>query len=143
MRFIGTHQQTVDPNGRVALPAKFRRLLTPEDQEAMVLTSGREACLLLYPQTEWDRVADTLDALPRNEARRQAIRAISDSTKWLEIDSNGRVTIPRTFLDRIEVEREVTMVGSLHYIEIWPRDRYEEDKEKRRLESSDILDQIF
>ena len=143
MRFIGTHQQTVDPKGRVALPAKFRRLLTPEDQEAMVLTNGRESCLLLYPHSEWNRVADALDALPRNEARRQAIRAISDSTQWLDIDSNGRVTIPRSFLDQIEADREVTMVGSLRYIEIWPRDRYDEDRDKRRRESSDILDQIF
>jgi len=109
----------------------------------MVLTTGREACLLLYPHSEWNHVADALDALPRNSERRQAIRAISDNTQWLELDSNGRVTIPRGFLDQIEAEREVTMVGSLRYIEIWSRDRYEEDKEVRRTESSDILDQIF
>jgi MraZ protein len=143
MRFIGTHQQTVDPKGRVALPAKFRRLLSPEDQEAMVLTIGREACLLLYPQSEWNRVADALDALPRNKDRRQAIRAISDNTQWLELDSNGRVTIPRAFLDQIEAEREVTMVGSLRYIEVWSRQRYDEDRDTRRTESSDILDRIF
>ena len=35
------------------------------------------------------------------------------------------------------------MVGSLRYIEVWSRQRYEEDREKRRDESSDILDQIF
>jgi len=143
MRFIGTHQQTVDAQGRVALPAKFRRLLSPDDQEAMVLTTGREPCLLLYPQSEWNRVADALDALPRNSQRRQAIRAISASTQWVELDSNGRVTIPRGFLDQIEVEREVTMVGSLRYVEIWSRQRYEEDKDTRREESSDILDRIF
>jgi MraZ protein len=143
MRFIGTHQQTVDSQGRVALPAKFRRLLSPEDQEAMVLTIGREPCLLLYPQSEWNRVADALDALPRNKDRRQAIRAISDNTQWLELDSNGRVTIPRGFLDQIEAEREVTMVGSLRYIEVWSRQRYDEDRDTRRTESSDILDRIF
>ena len=143
MRFIGTHQQSVDSQGRLGLPAKFRRLLKPEDQEAMVLTTGREACLLLYPLSEWNRVADALDSLPRNGARRQAIRAISDSTQWLELDSNGRVTIPRGFLDQIEAEREVTLVGSLRYIEIWSRPRYEEDRDTRRTESSDILDQIF
>jgi MraZ protein len=143
MRFIGTHQQTVDPQGRVGLPAKFRRLLQPEDQEAMVLTTGREPCLLLYPHSEWNRVADALDALPRNGARRQAIRAISDNTQWLELDSSGRVTIPRGFLEQIEAEREITLVGSLRYIEIWSKQRYEEDRAARRSESSDILDQIF
>jgi MraZ protein len=143
VRFIGTHFQTVDPKGRVALPAKFKRLLRPEDQETLVLTMGRERCLLLYPLSEWTQLAEALDVLPRNQAKREAIRSISDHTTELELDANGRITIPREFLQRAAVERDVAIVGSLRYVEVWPRPAYEEGMAARREASSDILDQLF
>lgn len=143
MRFIGTHFQTVDPKGRVALPAKFKRLLRPEDQDTLVLTMGRERCLLLYPLSEWTQLAEALDALPRNQAKRDAIRSISDHTTELELDSNGRMTVPREFLQKAGIERDVALVGSLRYVEVWPRSNYEEGTSARREASSEILDQLF
>lgn len=143
MRFIGTHFQTVDPKGRIALPAKFKRLLGPEDQGTMVLTAGREACLLLYPLSEWSQLAEALDALPRSQARRDAIRSISDLTTELELDAHGRFTLPRDFLRRAGIEREVALIGSLRYIEIWSRSNYEAGMEARRAGATDILDQLF
>lgn len=143
MRFIGTHLQTLDAKGRLVLPARFKRLLTPADQDTMVLTIGKESCLLLYPLSEWARLAETLDALPRGEAKRDAIRSISDSTTELELDASGRLTIPREFLDRFAIEREVAVVGSLRYIEVWKQSTYLQGKEPRRASSSAILDQIY
>ncbi len=143
MRFIGTHFQTVDPKGRIALPAKFKRLLRPEDQDTLVVTMGRERCLLLYPLTQWTELAEALDALPRNEAKREAIRSISDHTTELELDSNGRMTLPREFLQKAGIERDVAIVGSLRYVELWPRATYEEGMQARREASSPILDTIF
>lgn len=143
MRFIGTHVQTVDPKGRIVLPARFKKLLTPVDQDTMVLTVGREPCLLLYPLGEWARLAEALDALPKNEARRDAIRTISDFTTELELDANGRLTIPREFLARVGIQREVAVVGSLRYLEVWPKDAYDQGREERRQASSEILNQIL
>lgn len=143
MRFIGTQVQTVDPKGRIVLPARFKRLLTPADQETMVLTVGRERCLILYPLGEWSRLAEALDALPAGEEKRNAIRTISDSTTELELDANGRVTIPREFLARVGIEREVALVGQLRYVEIWAREPYEQGSEDRYRASSSILNAIL
>lgn len=143
MRFIGTHYQTVDQKGRIAIPARFKRLLTRDDQGVMVLTVGREPCLLLYPLSEWTRLAEALDALPRNQAKRDVIRSISDHTTELEIDSQGRLTIPREFLQKLEIERDVAIVGSLRYVEVWSRATYDQGIEERRSVSSEILDQLF
>ena len=143
MRFIGTTFQTLDAKGRVVLPAHFKRLLTPADERTMVLTVGREACLLLYPLSEWARLAEALDALPRSEAKRDAIRAISDHTREIELDANGRLTVPRDFLARITAEREVALVGQLRYIELWPREPYEKRAAARLEASARILDEIL
>lgn len=143
MRFIGTQVQTVDPKGRIVLPVRFKRLLTPADQETMVLTVGRERCLILYPLSEWVRLAEALDALPKGEEKRDAIRTISDNTMELELDANGRVTIPREFLALVGIEREVALVGQLRYVEIWAREPYEQGSEQRNRASSSILNAIL
>lgn len=143
MRFIGTYDLTLDPKGRLTLPARFRRLLTPEDHDTMVLTRGRESCLLLYPLSEWVLLMERLDAMPRNEAKRNAVRAISNETLELDVDNNGRMTIPKGFLGRLQIERDVTVVGSLRYLEVWSRARFAEDSEKRREKSNEILDQLL
>lgn len=143
MRFIGTFEQTLDPKGRLALPARFRRLLTPEDHDTLVLTLGRERCMLLYPLGEWVQLMERLDAMPRNEAKRDAVRAISADTLELDVDAAGRMTIPRSFLERSGIERDVTIVGSLRYIEVWSRAAFTRARDARRDQSKDILDQLF
>jgi MraZ protein len=143
VRFIGTQIQTVDPKGRIVLPARFKRLLTPGDQDTMVLTAGRETCLLLYPLTEWARLAEVLDGLPRGEAKRDAIRTISDNTMELELDAAGRLTVPRDFLARAAIDREVVLVGQLRYVELWARMEYERGADKRREASYGILNDIL
>jgi MraZ protein len=143
LRFIGTHLQTVDPKGRIVLPSRFKRLLTAADHDTMVLTTGRERCLLLYPLGEWARLAEALDRLAPGEAKRDAIRTISDNTTEIELDANGRLTVPREFLDKVGIEREVALVGQLRYIEVWARAAYEQGSEHRAQTSSDILNEIL
>jgi MraZ protein len=142
MRFIGTHLQTIDPKGRLVLPAKFVRLL-PEGQSGMVLTVGPDPCLLLYPLHEWNQLAESLNALVRNEATRNAVRFVSDHSTELELDAHGRLTVPREFLKRVGIEREVTIVGLLRYIELWPRVIYEREVEARRIASKGVLDGLI
>jgi MraZ protein len=109
----------------------------------MVLTAGRERCLLLYPLTEWARLAEILDGLQKSEAKRDAIRTISDNTTELELDANGRLTVPREFLERVEIERDVVLVGQLRYVELWARGPYLQGSTARGQSSRDILNEIL
>ena len=143
MLFFGMQFQTVDPKGRIVLPARFKRLLIPSDQDTLVLNLGREECLLLFPLSEWALLVSALDALPKNEDKRDTIRSISDSTLYLDLDASGRLTIPRDCLDRVGIEREVAIVGHSRYIELFSRTSYEKDRERRRQASSAILDQLL
>jgi len=142
VRFIGTYLQTLDPKGRLALPARFKRLLTPSDQDLLILVR-RDECLFLYPGTVWDGIAEELNRLPRNQKTRDAIRSISDFSLPLELDAAGRVTVPREFLVAVGIERDVAVVGGLRHIELWPRQEYEKGREQRRASSGEILDEIL
>lgn len=139
--FIGTQVQAIDPKGRLVLPARFVRLL-PEGQNTMVLTVGTDPCLLLYPMSEWSRMAEGLRALARNEATRNAVRFVSDHSSELELDAHGRLTIPRDFLRLAGIEREVAVVGLLDHVELWARGAYEQRAEERRVAARPVLNEL-
>ena len=54
--FLGEYTHSVDVKGRVAIPVKFR----PELAQGAVVTRGLDGCLFIYPQAEWQVLAEKL-----------------------------------------------------------------------------------
>ena len=59
--FKGTYRHRIDTKGRLPVPAVFRRAL---DGQATVVATLLDQCLAVYPQTEWARLEEQLQALP-------------------------------------------------------------------------------
>ena len=59
-RFRGRYDYTIDAKGRVNIPSKFRKSLSPEAAETFVICQGPGRCLRAYPQDVWDRYEDEL-----------------------------------------------------------------------------------
>ena len=63
--FRGRHELSIDPKGRLAIPAKFRDVLSKkfadEDDEArFVVSLDNGERLLIYPECEWEKVEQQL-----------------------------------------------------------------------------------
>ena len=58
----------VDEKGRVNLPAKLRKYVSPECNDTFVLTRGFEKCLYVYPVDEWNRLEQNLRNLSSYDA---------------------------------------------------------------------------
>jgi len=54
--FIGEYHHSVDQKGRLAVPVKFRELLT----YGAVVTRGLDHCLFLYTASEWNKLAEKI-----------------------------------------------------------------------------------
>ena len=50
--FMGEYNHTIDPKGRVIIPAKFRESLGTQ----FVITKGLDGCLYGYPYDAWEEV---------------------------------------------------------------------------------------
>ena len=55
--FIGEYQHSIAPKGRLAVPAKFRAILSTAKSKGAVVTRGLDQSLFLYPGDEWQRLA--------------------------------------------------------------------------------------
>lgn len=123
MRFLGNIEAKTDAKGRAFLPAQFRKVLAASGEETLVLRQDVfENLLVLYPESVWNRLMDDMRSrLSRwNRQEQMAYRTFVSSVVELGIDGNGRILIPRSFLEAAGIRQAIRFVGMGDTIEIWP-----------------------
>ena len=129
LRFLGNIEAKTDAKGRVFIPATFRKQLQAASEESLVLRKDVfQDCLVLYPESVWFKTQEQLRRrLNRWNARQQAVfrQFVSDAEVVIP-DGNGRILIPRRYLQMAGIESEVRFIGMDNTIEIWAKARAEQ-----------------
>jgi MraZ protein len=63
---------------------------------------------------------------PFDRKGREALRGFVAGAEKINIDGNGRILIPRRYLDSADIQSEVRFIGMDNSIEIWSRQKAEE-----------------
>lgn len=124
--FIGRYQHTVDPKGRLSIPARYRNALAQYDGNLIVVPN--ESSLDVYPFQEWERLVGSINEQSRfdQEVRRLGRLWISRA-KEVELDGAGRILLPADSRQQAGLAKDVTLVGiGREFFEIWDRARFEE-----------------
>ncbi len=123
--FFGEYEYKVDEKGRVPVPPKFRH----EFREGMILTRGAEKCISAYPVAEWERLANSLAAQAVTSSNlRKLNRIIFGAAFSLMLDAQGRVALPASLREYIEISDTAIIVGANTYIEIWDKELWKQEK---------------
>ncbi len=118
---------SVDEKGRVNLPAKLRKYVSPDTNDTFVLTRGFEKCLFVYPIDEWNKLEENLRNLSGYDPEhRRFIRALLELAAESQLDSQARLSIPQELREYANIESEVRIIGTLDKIELWNPQVYEE-----------------
>ena len=129
IRFLGNIEAKTDAKGRVFIPATFRKQLQAASEESLVLRKDVfQDCLVLYPESVWFKTQEQLRRrLNRWNARQQAVfRQFVSDAEVVVPDGNGRILIPRRYLQMAGIESEVRFIGMDNTIEIWAKARAEQ-----------------
>ena len=127
--FRGRYQHTVDPKGRLSIPAKWRDALAQyEDHSEQLIVVPNEHSLEVHPLEEWQRIEDKLNAQPMFTPEvRHLSRLYMSRARETAVDGAGRVLLPPDSRKQAGLEKEVTLVGGgRKMFEIWDRARFEE-----------------
>ena len=123
--FMGEYNHSVDAKGRLIVPAKFREQLGEE----FVVTKGLDGCLFVYPQEEWKHIEDKFREVPlTTKDARKFSRFFFAGAADCEVDKQGRVLIPSVLREFAGLNKEVVLVGVLNRIEIWSKERWQENE---------------
>ncbi|MDT8394083.1 MAG: division/cell wall cluster transcriptional repressor MraZ [Bacteroidales bacterium] len=124
---IGTYECKVDVKGRFMFPVAFKGQLAKSLPDGFVIKrSIFRKCLELYPMGEWDLESKRINNLNRFVKKNvDFIRKFMAGVKTVELDSTGRLLIPRDLISYAEIKREIVLASVVNKIEIWDKSEYE------------------
>ena len=124
--FRGGSSVKLDAKGRLALPTRYRALLTERYDGRLVLTVHDDGCLLLYPQPEWEDIELQLIRTPNQDRRtRDMQRMLVGYATEVEMDGNGRILIGPRLREFATLDKSVALVGVGKKFEIWNEEGWE------------------
>lgn len=118
--FTSEFECKLDTKGRLVLPAKIKANLPEVSSNELVLRKGFESNLTLYPMLEYKKLHNRISALSDfNPEQRRLKRMFFKSIAQVELDSAGRILIPKAMLAHASIEKEALLIGVGNYVEIW------------------------
>jgi MraZ protein len=130
--FKGSYAYSVDRKGRMNIPARLRKYVSPEANDTFVITRGYEQCLFAYPLDEWVKLEESIRQLsPTNPQHRYFTRTLLENAVESQLDRQSRITIPKELQRLAAIEKEALIIGVLERIEIWNPTTYREYQKKQ------------
>lgn len=122
-------QLTLDPKGRMTLPAQLRAALKKAKVDTLVAVAnqGSRGGLSFFTPDDYRRVVKgrVRDADPFARKTIVYLRALESTSQAVNIDSNGRVLIPPMLRKLAGLERELVAFSSLDWFEVWDGGRWD------------------
>jgi MraZ protein len=136
---IGEYIYTIDQKKRIAIPAKLRKSLG----KRVVITTGLDNCLVVYPFLEWQKLTKKLESLPNGQVDARGLsRIMLSGAVEGELDKLGRILIPDYLKNYAFLKKNVAILGLSNRIEIWDEERWKEYKEKTEKEIGDMASRL-
>ena len=123
--FRGVSKVTLDAKGRLAIPSRYREQLESRSEGHLIVTVDRDYCLLIYPLPDWEDIEQKLIRLPSlNKDARLLLRLMLGHAAELEMDSHGRILLPRELREFASLVRRATLIGQGKKFELWDEDNW-------------------
>ncbi|MBI2278989.1 MAG: division/cell wall cluster transcriptional repressor MraZ [Candidatus Brennerbacteria bacterium] len=136
---LGEYKHSIDPKGRIALPAKFRVQL----KEGAIITRGLDHCLFVFGMKEWEKLAEKLIALPLAQANSRAFaRLMLAGASDVELDGQGRILIPDYLREYAGLSKLAVVAGVMNRLEVWDEGTWKRYKSRTESASDEIAEQL-
>ena len=119
--FLSTHINKVDKKGRVSVPASFRATLAGEGFQGIVLfRSNVHMALEGFSFSYMQDLSRRLDDFDLFSAEQDDLAtAVFGESVQLPIDGDGRVVLPKDFIDFAGIDEQAAFVGLGAKFQIW------------------------
>jgi len=142
---IGTYECTVDVKGRIMIPGALKKQLSSVVKKGFVLKRAVfQQCLELYPISQWEQLIAKVNSLNRfKKKNNDFIRRFTAGVKFIELDTSGRLSIPRDLMDFANISKEIVVSSSVDIIEIWDKSAYEETIKDATVDFASLAEEVM
>ena len=145
VNLIGTYECKADIKGRLMMPSPVKKQLVTVLQEGFVLKRAVfQPCLELYPMSEWNMLMEKVNKLNRFvKKNNDFIRRFTAGVKVVELDSSGRLLIPKDLHSFAGISKEVVLSSAVNIIEIWDKKRYEKAINEAAVDFAELAEDVM
>jgi len=139
--FAGNVSHTIDPKGRVTIPAAYREAL---GDGFTIGLNNQLSAVALYPAWRWREIEQDLSRIPPTDATAMRyVRLINgNSFPGCELDGQGRVLLPTMLRQKTGMDKQIRFVGIGSCLEVWDEDRYLAETMSAEAESEKLLEYV-
>ena len=131
MMFRGLNKINLDAKGRIAIPVRYKDSLSDLSSNLLICTIDQDHCLLLYPLKFWKSIEKKIMELPTlHSASRRLQRLMVGHAAEIEMDSSGRILIPKELRAFAKLTKQAMLVGQGNKFEIWNYDDWNIGRER-------------
>lgn len=124
--FKGQETYSIDNKGRVSIPAKMRKSISPEANDTFAITRGVDKCVVAYPLDEWRNYEEKFEQLNQYDPKnRYFLRMLLMWSEETNLDAQQRISIPKKLLEFAGIDTKVVIVGMVDHIEFWNPEEFE------------------
>lgn len=145
LNLIGTYHCKADSKGRVMVPADLKKQLATVAPSGFVIKRAVfQPCLELYPMEEWQKLMQKVSGLNRfNRKNNDFIRRFTAGVRTLEMDTAGRLNIPRDLMDFASIDKEIVVSSAISIVEIWDKNKYEKAIDDAASDFADLAEEVM
>ena len=127
INLIGTYECKIDVKGRLLLPVNLKKQLGDHINESFIVRrSVFQNCLELHPFSEWKLTMEKINKLNKFvKKNNDFIRMYNAGVRIVELDSNGRLLIPKDLSKIYFSNNEIVLTSAINIVEIWDKKQYE------------------
>lgn len=145
LEMIGVHECKVDNKGRIMIPGALKNQLETIVPEGFIIKrSIFQQCLEIYPRSEWNEAVKGINKLNRyTQKNTDFIRVFMAGVKEVELDTSGRVQIPKDLAVFANISKDVVLACAINIIEVWDKDKYEAKIAESQVNFSDLAEEVM
>jgi len=127
------------------IPAVLKKQLSSALQDGFVLKRAVfQPCLELYPMSEWNKMMEKVNKLNRfKKKNNDFIRRFTAGVKIVEVDSAGRLLIPKDLISFSGISKQVVLASAVNILEIWDKDKYEQAIDDAASDFADLAEEVM
>src|SRR4051812_7024591 len=140
LAFLGQFEYTLDAKNRLTIPPKFRGPLS----DGVVLAKELDPCISVWPLGGWhahtEQLLGSRDQL--DEDTRDLQRLLHAGAYEGQLDAAGRIMLPQALIERVGLDREISLIGNLNLIELWDRAAWAKRQPELDAQAADIAKRL-
>ena len=126
MAFRGIYEHSLDSKDRLTVPARFRSALA----DGVVLSKGFDPCVWVQTTAAFEQLSERFLSphSPFGRDARQLRRRFHGGSFDDNLDSAGRIRIPKALIEHAGLSGPCVVIGAGEYLEIWDAEAWAKEE---------------